>query len=79
MDANKREELLRIGYSIRGTCGTCVHGHFNNDNFGTCVIHDYQHLKHTGGKRQLSVYAHGSCPKFERGRSHLGLWEEFVK
>lgn len=82
MDANKRLELLNIGYAIQGTCGICVHGQFQpGSSFGTCAIHEYKHLKHTGDKRQLSVYAHGRCPKFELDddKARLGLWQEFVK
>lgn len=82
MDANKKQELLRIGYAIQGTCRMCVHGRFHENAFGVCAIHDYTHLKHTGDKRQLSVYEHGRCPKFELGeqaKARLGLWQEFVK
>lgn len=82
MDENKRQQLLAIGYAIQGTCGICKHGQFQpNTAFGTCAIHAYQHLKHTGDKRQLSVYAHGRCPKFllDDSKARLGLWQEFVK
>jgi hypothetical protein len=81
VDANKKQELLNIGYRIPGTCGICVHGQFNQDAFGTCAIHEYRHLKHTGSKRQLSVYVYGRCPKFELdgGKARLGLWQEFMK
>jgi len=81
MDANKRQELLSLGYSIPGTCGICKHGEFNKDTFGTCAVHDYQHLKHTGERRHLSVYAHGRCRDFEldENKARLGLWQEFVK
>jgi hypothetical protein len=81
MDANKRLELLRIGYQIRGACGLCKHGVFApKQDFGTCSIYTYQHLKHTGDRRQLSVHQYGSCDSFERDltRGNLGLWDEFV-
>lgn len=80
MDANKRLELMKIGYAIQGTCGMCKHGFFPNDSFGTCAIHSYQHLKHTGDRRQLSVYAHGRCNHFELDEkaARLGLWHEFL-
>lgn len=81
MDSNKRLELQKIGYEIPGTCGICKHGTFPKDSFGSCAIHTYQHLKHTGDRRQLSVYAHGRCDKFEldENKARLGLWQEFMK
>lgn len=81
MDANKRLELLRISYEIRGTCGICKHGQFSpGQQFGACAIHTYQHLKHTGDERPLSINAYGRCGKFEmdQEKARLGLWEEFV-
>lgn len=81
MDANKRQELLRIGYQIHGSCGICKHGTFApRQDFGACSVHTYQHLKHTGDRRQLSIYSHGSCDSFELdlNKANLGLWEEFV-
>lgn len=83
MDMNKRQELLNIEYSIQGNCSNCEHGRFDHKAaFGVCSLHSYQHLKHTGDKRQLSVYAHGRCPKFELEdgkKAQLGLWQEFLQ
>jgi len=81
VDSNKRLKLLDIGYRIAGTCGICQHGMFANDSFGTCSLHTYQHLKHTGDARQLSVYAHGRCSEFQldEQKAHLGLWQEFTR
>lgn len=83
MDANKLEELRRIGYTIPRTCGLCVHGTFvGASDFGTCATRQYDHLKHTGPKRQLSIYRGGTCPdKFELDEvraSRLVAYIEFV-
>jgi hypothetical protein len=82
MDANKRQELLNIGYVIQGNCRMCVHGRFHENAFGVCGIHTYHHLKHTGDKRQLSIHESGRCSKIvlaEKETGQLGLWQEFVK
>jgi hypothetical protein len=87
MDESKRQVLQEIGYEIPSTCFTCKHGEFNNlkslsDLWGTCAAQEYQHLKHTGEKRHLSVYAGGRCNKFEQhdGKSaHIGAFLEFFK
>lgn len=67
MDVNKRLKLVEVGYEIGPSCGTCKHGRFEyEERFGTCEVNEYQHLKHTGKPRKLSVYEFGRCPKFER-------------
>ncbi len=75
MDANKLKELQEIGYEIPATCGLCRHGDFRNlkvgDPWGSCGVHQYQHLKHTGDKRQLSVHVSGRCGTFERDEARV--------
>ena len=82
MDQNKLAELRRIGYRIPKTCGLCVHGAFPNNEWGTCSVRTYDHLKHSDAKRQLSVVKSGSCPdKFEVDElkaAHLGAFREFL-
>lgn len=83
MDENKRQELLHIGYKIENVCGLCEHFTVTKgSSFGTCNIHTYVHLKHTGPPRQLSVYEYGGCPKFEAVRdvdTYLNHYIEFMK
>lgn len=79
MDKNKLTVLREAGYTIPN----CVHGQFDGGGlFGTCVVRTYQHLKHTGEPRQLSVFAHGGCEeKFDLRPeidSMLGAWAEFL-
>jgi len=83
MDANKLVELRKIGYSIPRTCGLCRHGVFvGAKDFGGCAIRQYDHLKHTGPPRQLSIFRGGSCTdKFEVDETkaaQLGAYREFL-
>lgn len=82
MDENKRQILKQIGYEIRPCCGSCKHGRIGNTGFGDCLLHKYDHLKHSGGPRALSVYQSGWCPKFEMHDAmllKLHGFNEFVK
>lgn len=68
MDQNKINKLQEIDYQIAPTCGTCRHfKQFDDMDFGECGEHVYTHLKHTGGKRKLSVVRYGSCDYYEQG------------
>lgn len=83
MDANKAQVLRDIGYEIGPSCGTCKHSDIGFDeDFGTCDIHEYVHLKHSGTPRKLSVYQYGRCPKFERAdfvEQRIHGFKEFVR
>ena len=84
MDANKRDELVRIGYSIPATCNFCEHGQFQSPgtDWGTCAVNVYTHLKHTGPARQLSIFRAGACPKFKADEGKLvvlGKFREFLR
>ncbi len=83
MDQNKQGELRQIGYLILPVCGLCKHGSFPSNDWGTCQVRTYEHLKHTGPARQLSIYRMGSCPdKFQLDAARaasLGAYAEFVK
>jgi hypothetical protein len=62
MDANKLERLKEIGYSIQPTCGLCVHFFApSGGEFGECDLYSYEHLKHSGPPRKLSVHRNGGC------------------
>lgn len=80
MDNNKLQKLKEIDYSIKPSCGTCNHFQQHEDaHFGECDEHNYTHLKHSGGKRKLSVVMYGSCPNYEAGDlSYLHGFREFV-
>ena len=67
-DANKFAKLRQIGYTIRPTCGLCKHGSFAGpSDWGTCLLHRYEHLKHENpkGGRGVSICQHGCCPSWE--------------
>lgn len=81
-DANKFEALRDLNYTVQKVCGLCRHGRFPNNDWGTCSRSEYQHKKHTGAPRQLSIVKYGSCESFEIDESKqalLGAHQEFVK
>ncbi len=81
MDENKRQELHRIGYMILGSCGTCKHGDFPNNDWGSCEVHTYEHLKHTGDRRHLSIHRSGWCKSFTvdaEKTALLGPFQEYL-
>jgi len=62
MDKNKLEMLREVGYRIPRCCHTCVHAQWRNPSmWGTCARHTYQHAKHTGPPRQMSIFRAGVC------------------
>lgn len=66
MDQNKIQKLKDIGYQVKQVCGNCIHfKQFEDMHFGECHNHEYTHLKHTGGKRKLSVVQYGRCDNWE--------------
>lgn len=81
MDKNKLKVLQDIDYKINRCCGVCKHGDFGYLNdWGTCSIQQYSHLKHSGENRQLSINVFGSCDKFELNETYdFGGFKEFVK
>jgi hypothetical protein len=81
MDENKRQELKRIGFVVVKCCGRCSAGQFPHNEWGTCRIHVYQHLKHTGEHRNLSIHKFGYCQDFHNSSwpSELGAFEEFTE
>ena len=64
MDRNKLKVLRDLGYKVLPTCGLCRHSSFPQNEWGTCSANKYQHLKHTGEMRDLSIHKSGTCPKF---------------
>jgi|SRR5579859_446374 len=86
MDANKLKVLKDNGYVINKACGLCKHMDMPNvkAGFGTCNIKTYEHLKHVGAPRQLSVHEHGVCESdFEMREGVKSLlevqhWGEFI-
>lgn len=66
MDANKIEKLKEAGYRVSPCCALCVSFRLGVKSplWGTCSGHLYSHGKHTGGHRECSVLACGSCPSF---------------
>lgn len=80
-DANKFAKLREIGYKVPVTCGLCTNGHFSKgQDWGTCRLHQYEHLKHTGLPREVSVIRFGTCPKAVLySPSVLGAHAEFLE
>lgn len=82
MDANKLKVLRDLDYKVQKTCGLCAHGVFPNNDWGTCQKHEYQHEKHTGDARKLSIVRYGSCAEFEQydqSGATLGAYQEFLE
>ncbi len=82
VDANKLKVLRDVDYKIGPSCALCKHGEFRTikDDFGSCLAKTYEHLKHTGEPRQLSVYRGGSCRDFVQSPEKLaalGAYGEF--
>lgn len=81
MDENKRATLAVIGYEI-SACGMCAHAEISADqDWGTCRRYSYEHEKHTGPFRQLSINRHGHCAGFEPSQDapvKLGKFAEFL-
>lgn len=64
-DENKFAKLREIGYSIQPCCGRCAFADLDYcEVWGTCGKHKYQHLKHTGEKRKVSIHMFGWCKDF---------------
>lgn len=78
MDANKLKVLQDLPYRIQKTCGLCRHRLFVRDSpWGVCATQTYEHQKHTGAPRQLSIHRSGYCPKFEADPAALNYLEGF--
>lgn len=81
MDAAKAEKLRKIGYSIPPSCGLCVHADLSPDGWGTCSLFSYEHEKHTGERRPVSINRLGYCPAWESDPAkiaELGPYQEFA-
>lgn len=84
MDANKLAKLREVGYIVIDCCAVCEHGQFPggpSQRWGTCAIHQYEHLKHTENPRQMSVCSFGFCPQFKVSavqRALMGTWAELM-
>ncbi len=83
MDRRKLAVLRDIGYTFPATCGLCtfMRRGTKDPNWGTCTVHEYEHEKHSGEPRELSVHALGPCGEFQPGseaRDVLGGYAEFL-
>ncbi len=84
MDANKRDKLFDIDYSVKRCCSFCVHSSLtpmSGKPFGKCSLLTYDHIKH-GNERELSVSAFGSCVFFKECESKTNVlngFREFFK
>ena len=80
MDQNKLKKLREIDYKINKSCDTCVFSSFRtNNDYGFCMLHTYDHLKHTGENMPLSIFRFGVCPSYAKSSDGLGAWSEFLE
>lgn len=78
MDGSKLKVLRELPYRVLPTCGLCRHSSFGRmGQWGTCGVHTYEHGKHTGNARQLSINVHGTCPSFQASEESVCLLEGF--
>ena len=81
MDENKKKKLEEIKYKIFPCCGACKSGNFMTGMpWGTCMKFTYDHQKHTGEDRNISIHRSGVCDNFEENeaeKEYLGLFAEF--
>jgi hypothetical protein len=84
MDANKLKKLREVGMQIRPCCLLCKYGRSvgsKSDGWGTCTLHQYEHLKHGDNPRQLSINAVFVCGSFALEPAVLAsfgeAWREF--
>ena len=79
MDENKRIKLLNIDYHVRPCCAMCRHAEFKPgrlgirwlQRWGSCQLHEYKHLKHTGPPKKLSINLFGHCHDFSLNKDSL--------
>jgi len=78
-DANKFQRLREVGYTIPVTCGLCIHRDFANPraDWGQCKHVKYQHLKHTGPLRGVSIHRTGLCTHATLDPALLGALASF--
>lgn len=61
-DPNKLKVLAEVGYRVQPCCRICKHARFAPaSDYGKCMILTYEHGKHTGTARQLTVHQAGRC------------------
>jgi len=78
-DENKFDMLGEVCYTVRACCEICVHGTFFpvTSQWGTCAKHTYEHKKHTGKPRHMSINRIGVCKTFEADDAKLDLLQSF--
>ncbi len=84
MDENKLKKLKEVGFVMNRCCGLCSFATFSPGVgvYGECSEHTYEHKKHTGPKRDVTVHKYGYCPCFEPNYElldRLGPWKTFTK
>lgn len=84
MDDNKLKLLKQVEYEVCRCCYFCAHSEpfRQGTDWSTCRRYKYQHLKHTGDLRQMSIVKFGVCSSFEPkdgARLELGAFAQFMK
>ena len=79
MDTNKLKKLESLNYKIYKCCGLCKHANLFKDDWSTCTIHSYDHLKHSESTRQLSIFKYGACDHFVAKIDFDPTWSQFIK
>lgn len=72
-DENKFKKLREVGYTIPNLCGLCKHAKWGGGDWGECAVHEYEHLKHSGSPRGISIHKFGSCEEFEENDLHVSI------
>lgn len=82
VDKRKLKVLRESGYVFGQTCGLCTFVRPGKDGqWGTCTIHTYEHAKHSGPPREMSVSLFGGCSAFQPKDDideRLGGFAEFL-
>lgn len=84
MDANKLDKLFEEKYRIPRNCALCKHGNFKDgQDYGTCNVLKYNHLKHSESERELSIHRFGRCANHheldQAKLAKLGAWGVLLK
>lgn len=76
-DEKKRLKLAGVGFRLIKTCATCIHADFGETDWGSCMLHKYEHEKH---KRTHQIPAHkfGFCRGYEQDVYDVGRLGDYA-
>ncbi len=79
MDKAKLKVLQELEFRIRPSCAFCVFSTFPNNDWGTCATNKYEHEKHTGEPRDMSIHKSGLCYTYMADHIKLNTLEGFAE